>query len=194
MNLCGMIKELNQTAMAMPLNNKEYLIKTLIDKFKEMTGITPIYTEEQLHLNGYYCKSIILNQEKLGSLYINEEYKTDEIEALLDVFASIMAFRLFISNIYNNIISEKVKNLNDSLSFSERFSIKHILKEVLNSGSDGKIIVASKIADENGVTRSVIVNGLRKLEAASVIFTKSLGMKGTLVQITNMSAINMLMK
>jgi len=45
--------------------------------------------------------------------------------------------------------------------------------------------VASKVADEAGVTRSVIVNALRKLESAGIIESRSLGMKGTYVKILN---------
>ena len=39
------------------------------------------------------------------------------------------------------------------------------------------LLVASKIADRVGITRSVIVNALRKFESAGLIETKSLGMK-----------------
>ena len=46
-------------------------------------------------------------------------------------------------------------------------------------------MVASKIADRVGITRSVIVNALRKLESAGVIETRSLGMKGTYIRILN---------
>ena len=47
------------------------------------------------------------------------------------------------------------------------------------------LLVASKIADRVGITRSVIVNALRKLESAGVIETRSLGMKGTYIRILN---------
>jgi transcriptional pleiotropic repressor len=45
--------------------------------------------------------------------------------------------------------------------------------------------VASRIADRVGITRSVIVNALRKLESAGVIESKSLGMKGTYIRVLN---------
>ena len=45
--------------------------------------------------------------------------------------------------------------------------------------------MASRIADEAGITRSVIVNALRKLESAGVIESKSSGMKGTYIKVTN---------
>jgi transcriptional pleiotropic repressor len=52
---------------------------------------------------------------------------------------------------------------------------------------DGKkgLLVASRIADRAGITRSVIVNALRKLESAGVIESRSLGMKGTHIKILN---------
>ena len=51
-------------------------------------------------------------------------------------------------------------------------------------GMEG-LLVASKIADRVGITRSVIVNALRKFESAGLIETKSLGMKGTYIRIKN---------
>ena len=51
-------------------------------------------------------------------------------------------------------------------------------------GTEG-ILVASKIADRVGITRSVIVNAMRKFESANLIETKSLGMKGTYIKVKN---------
>ena len=51
-------------------------------------------------------------------------------------------------------------------------------------GDEG-LLVASKIADQAGITRSVIVNALRKLQSAGLIETRSLGMKGTHIRILN---------
>ncbi len=48
-----------------------------------------------------------------------------------------------------------------SLSYSELEAIEHIFEEL--DGSEG-LLVASKVADRVGITRSVIVNALRKLE------------------------------
>jgi transcriptional pleiotropic repressor len=69
-----------------------------------------------------------------------------------------------------------------SLSFSELEAVDHIFEEL--DGKEG-LLVASKIADRVGITRSVIVNALRKLESAGVIETRSLGMKGTYIRILN---------
>ena len=69
-----------------------------------------------------------------------------------------------------------------TLSYSEIEAVQQIFAEL--DGQEG-LLVASKIADRSGITRSVIVNALRKLESAGVIESRSLGMKGTHIKITN---------
>ena len=67
-----------------------------------------------------------------------------------------------------------------SLSYSEREAIEHIFDEL---NADEGLLVASKVADRVGITRSVIVNALRKLESAGVIESRSLVMKGTFIKV-----------
>ncbi|GHS94153.1 GTP-sensing transcriptional pleiotropic repressor CodY [Synergistales bacterium] len=67
-----------------------------------------------------------------------------------------------------------------ALSYSEMESMKHIMAEL--EGFEG-VAIASKVADRVGVTRSVIVNALRKLESAGLIESRSLGMKGTYIKV-----------
>ncbi|MGN0710516.1 MAG: GTP-sensing pleiotropic transcriptional regulator CodY [Anaerovoracaceae bacterium] len=69
-----------------------------------------------------------------------------------------------------------------TLSYSEIEAVQQIFAEL--NGTEG-LLVASKIADRSGITRSVIVNALRKLESAGVIESRSLGMKGTHIKILN---------
>lgn len=69
-----------------------------------------------------------------------------------------------------------------TLSYSEVEAAINILGEL--DGNEG-LLVASKIADRVGITRSVIVNALRKFESAGVIESKSLGMKGTYIKVLN---------
>ncbi|MEA4882143.1 MAG: GTP-sensing pleiotropic transcriptional regulator CodY [Clostridia bacterium] len=70
----------------------------------------------------------------------------------------------------------------NTLSFSEQEAVEHIFDEL--AGDEG-LLVASKIADRVGITRSVIVNALRKFESAGVIESRSLGMKGTYIRVLN---------
>lgn len=70
----------------------------------------------------------------------------------------------------------------ETLSYSELEAIEHIFEEL--DGNEG-LLVASKVADRVGITRSVIVNALRKFESAGVIESRSLGMKGTYIKVLN---------
>lgn len=77
---------------------------------------------------------------------------------------------------------ETVRVVTDSMSYSELMVSGIIFRQL--EGGEG-IIVASRIADEEGITRSVIVNAIRKLESAGVLESRSLGMKGTYIKILN---------
>jgi transcriptional pleiotropic repressor len=78
-----------------------------------------------------------------------------------------------------------------TLSYSELEAVQHIFDEL--EGNEG-LLVASKIADRVGITRSVIVNALRKFESAGVIESRSLGMKGTHIKILNSRLVEELRK
>ena len=75
-----------------------------------------------------------------------------------------------------------VKSAIGTLSYTEMHAIVHIFDEL--GGAEG-ILVASKIADKAGITRSVVVNALRKFESAGVIESRSSGMKGTYIKVLN---------
>lgn len=78
-----------------------------------------------------------------------------------------------------------------TLSFSELNAMRHIFEEL--GGTEG-FLVASKVADRVGITRSVIVNALRKFESAGVIESRSLGMKGTFIRVLNTKLLEELKK
>jgi transcriptional pleiotropic repressor len=113
------------------------------------------------------------------------------------VLAEIGALLLGI--IYNHQESEKeeaesrdrklAEGAFESLSYSEVEAIQEILKNITNNES---VVIASKIADSLGITRSVIVNALRKFESAGIIESRSLGMKGTFIRIKNKHALDLI--
>ncbi len=77
---------------------------------------------------------------------------------------------------------EEVKNVIDKLSFSELSAVIKIFGEYETSNGT---IVASQIAQKHNLTRSSIVNAIRKLESAMVIESYSLGVKGTHIKVIN---------
>lgn len=126
--------------------------------------------------------------ERLGTLFIykmNEQYDIDDI-ILSEYGTTVVGLEMMRSvNEENAEESRKiqiVKSAISTLSFSELEAITHIFDEL--DGNEG-ILVASKIADRVGITRSVIVNALRKFESAGVIESRSSGMKGTYIKVLN---------
>ncbi len=82
----------------------------------------------------------------------------------------------------NDRLKSVVQMALGTLSYSEIEAVRQIFNQL--DGEEG-LLVASKIADRSGITRSVIVNALRKLESAGVIESRSLGMKGTHIKVLN---------
>ena len=126
--------------------------------------------------------------ERLGTLFIYRNNSMFDIEDIIlgEYGATVVGLEIMRSiNEENSEEARKtsvVKSAISTLSFSEQEAIKHIFNEL--DGNEG-ILVASKIADRVGITRSVIVNALRKFESAGVIESRSLGMKGTYIKILN---------
>ena len=75
-----------------------------------------------------------------------------------------------------------VQSAISTLSVTELEAILLIFKEMKGNECT---LVASRIADKAGITRSVIVNALRKFESAGVIESRSSGMKGTNIKVVN---------
>lgn len=126
--------------------------------------------------------------ERLGTLFMYKKdtrYEIDDI-ILCEYGTTVVGLEMLRSvNEENAAFVRKkqiVKSAIKTLSTSELEAIKHIFKEL--DGVEG-ILVASKIADKVGITRSVIVNALRKFESAGVIESKSSGMKGTYIKVVN---------
>lgn len=131
---------------------------------------------------------IIGGGDRLGTLLLSRLDKAfDDDDLLLTEYsATVIAVEIMRER---SEIAEKearskaiVQMAISSLSYSELEAVEHIFEEL--NGNEG-LLVASKIADRVGITRSVIVNALRKLESASVIESRSLGMKGTFIKILN---------
>ena len=76
----------------------------------------------------------------------------------------------------------------NTLSFSEHEAIRYVFEEL--DGEEEGVIIASRLAEKVNITRSVIVNALRKFESAGVIETRSNGMKGTYIKVINELAYN----
>lgn len=131
---------------------------------------------------------IIGGGERLGTLILSrlqDQFNDDDL-ILAEYGATVVGMEILrekAEEIEEEARSKAVVQMAiSSLSYSELEAIEHIFEEL--DGNEG-LLVASKIADRVGITRSVIVNALRKLESAGVIESRSLGMKGTYIKVLN---------
>ena len=143
------------------------------------------------HVNSN-CQGIInpidIAGERLGTVFMYRNDKPYDIEDIIvseygtTVVGLEMMRAVHEENAEEDRKQQVVKSAFNTLSFSELEAIIHIFDEL--DGEEG-ILVASKIADRVGITRSVIVNALRKFESAGVIESRSSGMKGTYIKVLN---------
>ena len=129
-----------------------------------------------------------ISRVRLGSIFIYREGESFDVDEIILTEHGTMIIGLEMRRSLNEESAAElrkkqvVQSAIGTLSASELDAVRYILEEL--DGKEG-ILVASKVADRVGITRSVIVNALRKLESAEVIESRSSGMKGTYIRIIN---------
>ena len=163
----------------------------------QITGI--ISTIDKSIVSNFYSLflPIFISNKKFGVIIIyreNEKFD-DSIEIVCEYISSIISILIATSNNSKNIEEERQKSIIKSsigtLSYSELEAILNIFQEL---DKDEGIIIARNIADKAGITRSVIVNALRKFESSEIIESRSLGMKGTYIKVLNKYLFSELLK
>ncbi len=126
--------------------------------------------------------------ERIGTLVVaryNEDFTNDDL-LLAEYGAAVVGMEMLHDRTRRhqeeNQKRENVRMALGTLSISEALATVDIFREL--GGKDGSVN-ASKIAVNLNITRSVIVNALRKLESAGVVEPKSQGMKGTHIKVLN---------
>jgi GTP-sensing transcriptional pleiotropic repressor CodY len=155
---------------------------------KENVNLETLGFDEDLKKYCAIITPIDIAGERLGTLFVyrySSPYDIDDI-ILSEYGTTVVGLEMLRS--VNEENAEEIRKMQivksaiNTLSFSELEAITHIFEEL--DGNEG-ILVASKIADRVGITRSVIVNALRKFESAGVIESRSSGMKGTYIKVLN---------
>lgn len=144
------------------------------------------------------CNAIIIpidiSGERLGTVFIyriGEQYDIDDI-IISEYGTTVVGLEMIravseereIEIRKHQIITSAI----NTLSFSEHEAIRYVFEEM--NGEEEGIIIASRLAEKVNITRSVVVNALRKFESAGVIETRSNGMKGTYIKVLNELAYN----
>ena len=190
----------NERTKAMILNQKfpkTYINRlSLLEKTNENIGIEdemtvfPVELREQAESLETFTTIVPIfgAGERLGTIILGRfspAFNEDDL-ILAEYSATVVGMQILYQQ--SRDIETTVRNTGNvkmaigTLSYSELKAVKAIFEEL--SGDEGRL-TASTIADQIGITRSVIVNALRKLESAGIIETRSLGMKGTYIRIIN---------
>ncbi|PHV71103.1 GTP-sensing pleiotropic transcriptional regulator CodY [Sporanaerobium hydrogeniformans] len=187
-------------------NAEQYMDYSINDQFmtimdlKENVALESIFTETPNSANYIACiVPIIAGGQRLGTFLLYKEkgegnFTTEDL-ILAEYGATIVAVEM-LGSLKDETDEEErriaiVKSAIGTLSYSELEAIFHIFEKL--DGTEG-LLIASKIADKVGITRSVIVNALRKFESAGVIESRSLGMKGTYIKVLNPALLDELAK
>ena len=169
-----------------PMLNERLL--SILSTKENVNLVTLGFSEESVRDYQAIITPIDIAGERLGTLFIyksHSQYDIDDI-ILSEYGTTVVGLEMMRSVNEENAEETRkiqiVKSAISTLSFSELEAITHIFEEL--DGNEG-ILVASKIADRVGITRSVIVNALTKFESAGVIESRSSGMKGTYIKVLN---------
>lgn len=188
---CDVIQTQVEKTRTFPKSYNDKLL-TIIESEENITDFESCVFEESLKCDhGEKVATIIpilSGGKRLGTLVLARFGKDflEEDLILAEYSATIVGMEILRSK--TEEIEEEARKKSvvqmaiGTLSYSELEAMEHIFNEL--DGMEG-LLVASKIADKVGITRSVIVNALRKFESAGVIESRSLGMKGTHIKILN---------
>lgn len=166
------INKIDQTMINLTQDSLLSVFKNEFDNYDKYASVVPI----------------IGGGVRLGSLVLSryDEAFTWEDIILSEFSASVVGLEMVRKqNEKNKQFERAIEVVNiamSTLSYSEQAAMKLVFDAL--EGTEG-LLITSKIADNAGMTRSVIVNGLRKLESAGLIEARSLGMKGTYLKVIN---------
>lgn len=188
---CDILKDKVLDAMRFPESYNRKLINVHETLSNVTNGDHCVFSEElKCNINNKITTivPIVGNRERLATLLLArfDSLFTDDDLVIAEYSATVTGLEILRSD--NSEIEEEIRKKAvvqlaiGTLSFSELDAMGHIFNEL--DGNEG-LLVASKIADSIGITRSVIVNALRKFESAGVIESRSLGMKGTYIKVLN---------
>ncbi len=132
---------------------------------------------------------VCMGGERLGSLLA---YRTEEAfsidDVILNEYAAVVIGLAMQRSVSEELTEEsrkehEVTSVYHTLSKSERRALLAVFGEL--GGNREALLVTSRLSEREGITRSILVNALKKCAGAGVIETRSAGKKGTYVKIKN---------
>lgn len=186
----------NLLANVIELPREEYFQK-LIKEFYTITGYSIEITKPGFRTSLFNHYNYLVKNENIpvARIYIDEAEPTDEIIQLVSLIGVLIKNKLYYDNIKAKLeITPTSHELKKILSYSEAIAVKQIFADYNENPWDEKNLIASKIADSKGVTRSVVVNAMKKMQMTGILTTRSCGMKGTVITVMDKGKLSKLLK
>ena len=132
---------------------------------------------------------IFIGGERLGTLFIyrnGEEYGIDDI-ILSEYAATVVGLEMMRSKKEENDESDRLeKTVNGVLevtSKSETESVRAVLSKLDENGCG--IVNLTRLSEESGISRTSLVNAVKKMAGAGIFETRSRGVRGTEIKVIN---------
>ena len=180
----------------MELSKDEYYEK-LIKVFNDATGHQMEITNQKFNtrLFNYYHCSIDYDDTPIANLIINIPEPDEDTINIINLISVLIKNKHYHDEMKILIRTINTgKKINNILSYSESEAVKTLFKDYETAPWVERNIITSKVADSAGITRSVIVNAIRKMEMTGTIKTTSLGMKGTIITVLSQDSLKRLLK
>ncbi len=166
--------------------NKRFLevLSTKENVNLETLGISQ---EDKMNMQALIAPVYIAGK-RLGTLFLYRRLQMYGIEDIIltEYSTTVVGLEMMRAvseeNDYASRKQQRVESAMNILSPLERRAVVCVVNQI-DSGED--TIVTSRLAKEVGITRTVIINALRKMESAGLLQTKSYGVKGTHIKILN---------
>ena len=146
------------------------------------------FAEENVKKYQAIITPIDIAGERLGTLFIykaDEQYDIDDI-ILCEYGTTVVGLEMMRAvseeDDFASRKKQEIESILHILSPLEKSAVKQVIQRI--EQGEGTI-VTSRLAKEVGITRTVIVNALKKVESAGLIQTKSYGVKGTHIKVMN---------
>lgn len=129
-----------------------------------------------------------ISGSRLGTVFcyrLHKSFETDDIilgEYISTVVSIENLNKTYLEARTNQELELAAKNAVRALSGLELKAAEAVLKEALKTK---EAIIISHIADNYGISRTIIVNAIKKMAGAGVLRASSMGVKGTYVRVEN---------
>lgn len=146
------------------------------------------FSSEQMDGFQALITPISIAGERLGTLFLYRKQETFRIEDIIlsEYSTTVVGLEMMRSVQEESDMEEhKKKNFSSAITTLTPLEQKAVTCVIHELGGENGTLVTSKLAKQYGITRTVIVNALRKLASAGLVKTKSSGVKGTYIEVLN---------